>query len=75
MLRPLLVDPVQRKIGCPRGRHRDAHVLADALVGPRLGDDFPALALCERWDTPSPGSTANPPLEPDGPSRPGSLPP
>jgi hypothetical protein len=44
-VRPLLVDPVQRKIGCPRGHHRDAHVLADALVGSQLGDDYPELAL------------------------------
>jgi hypothetical protein len=46
-LRPLLVDPLQRRIGCPRGRHRYAQVLADELVGADLGFDYPEVAICE----------------------------
>jgi hypothetical protein len=75
MLRPLLVDPVQRRIGCPRGRHRDAQVLAEALVGSRLGDDFPALALCARCGHAVAWPNGQPQLGPATPTRPGSLPP
>jgi hypothetical protein len=39
--------PIYRLAACRRGRHRDAHLLADNLVGSPLGDDFPELAVCE----------------------------
>jgi len=39
--------PIYRLIGCRRGRHHDAHLLADDLVGSPLGDDYPELAVCE----------------------------
>jgi hypothetical protein len=38
--------PIYRLVACRRGRHRDAHLLADDLVG-TLGDDYPELAVCE----------------------------
>jgi hypothetical protein len=46
-LRPILVDPLQRRMGCPWGRHRYAHVPADELVGADLESDYPVLAVCE----------------------------
>jgi hypothetical protein len=36
-----------RLVAYRRGRHRDAHLLADDLVGSPLGDDYPELAVCE----------------------------
>ncbi len=36
--------PIYRLISCRRGRHRDAHILADDLLG---SDDYPRLAICE----------------------------
>jgi hypothetical protein len=41
------LDPIYRLVACRRGRHRDAHMLADDLVGSQLGDDYPRLAVCE----------------------------
>ncbi len=41
------LDPIYRLVACWRGRHRDAHVLADDLVGSPLADDYPELAICE----------------------------
>jgi hypothetical protein len=41
------LDPIYRLIACRRGRHRDAHLLADALVGSTLAEDFPEAAICE----------------------------
>jgi hypothetical protein len=41
------LDPIYRLVACRRGRHRDAHVLADDLIGCQLGDDYPELAVCE----------------------------
>jgi hypothetical protein len=41
------LDPIYRLIACRRGRHREAHVLADALVGSTLAQDFPEAAICE----------------------------
>ena len=38
--------PIYRLVACQRGRHRDAHLLADDLVGSALGDDYPELAVC-----------------------------
>jgi hypothetical protein len=54
--------PVYRVVACRRGRHRDAHLMADELVGSQLGEDYPAAAICEvcgravRWPngTPTP---------------------
>jgi hypothetical protein len=74
-VRPRLVDPVQHKIGCPRGRHRDAQVLADGLVGSQLGDDDPALALCERCGNAVAWPNGQLQLGPAAPTRPGSQPP
>jgi hypothetical protein len=39
--------PIYRLVACRRGRHHDAHLLADDLVGSPLGDDYPELAVCE----------------------------
>jgi hypothetical protein len=39
--------PVYRLVACRRGRHRDAHLIADDLLGSALGDDYPKLAICE----------------------------
>jgi hypothetical protein len=41
------LDPIYRLVACCRGRHRDAHVLADDLVGGPLADDYPELAVCD----------------------------
>src|SRR5215211_2376088 len=41
------LDPIYRLVACRRGRHRDAHLLADDLVGSQLADDYPELAVCE----------------------------
>jgi len=41
------LDPIYRLVACRRGRHRDAHLLADGLVGSPLADDYPELAVCE----------------------------
>jgi hypothetical protein len=38
---------IYRVVGCRRGRHRDAHVMADELIGSPLGDEYPELAVCE----------------------------
>jgi hypothetical protein len=39
--------PIYQFVACRRGRHRDAHVMADDLVGSELGDDYPEVAICE----------------------------
>jgi hypothetical protein len=39
--------PIHRLVACRRGRHRDAHLLADDFVGSALADDHPAAAICE----------------------------
>ena len=41
------LDPIYRLVGCRRGRHRDAHLLADDLIGSQLAHDYPELAVCE----------------------------
>lgn len=41
------LDPIYQLVACRRGRHRDAHLLADDLVGSPLADDYPELAVCE----------------------------
>jgi hypothetical protein len=41
------IAPIYRLLGCSRGRHRDAELLADDLVGSDLGDDYPEMAICE----------------------------
>ena len=39
--------PMFRFAACRRGRHRDAHVMADELIGSDLGDAYPEVAICE----------------------------
>jgi hypothetical protein len=40
--------PIYQFTACWRGRHRDAHVMADDLVGSsELGDAYPEVAICE----------------------------
>jgi hypothetical protein len=39
--------PIYQVVACRRGRHCDALVTADALVGSELGDAYPELAICE----------------------------
>jgi hypothetical protein len=41
------LGPIYRLLACRRGRHRDAHLLADDLIGSALGNDYPELAVCE----------------------------
>jgi len=41
------LGPIYRLVACRRGRHRDARVLADDLIGSQLGDDYPEPAVCE----------------------------
>jgi hypothetical protein len=38
---------IYRLLACRHGRHRDAHLMADELIGSQLGDDYPQLAVCE----------------------------
>jgi hypothetical protein len=40
-------DPVQRRVGCPRGRHRYGHLVADELLGGIDALDYPELAICQ----------------------------
>jgi hypothetical protein len=69
-LRPLLADPILRRISCPRSRHRYAHVLADSLVGSQLGDDYPELALCARCGQAVAWPNGQPQLGSGGPTGP-----
>jgi hypothetical protein len=39
--------PIYRLVACRHGRHRDAYVMADDLVGSDLGDRYPEVAICE----------------------------
>jgi hypothetical protein len=39
--------PIYQLLACRRGRHHDAHVTADDLIGSQLGDTYPELAICE----------------------------
>jgi hypothetical protein len=55
------IAPILRLVACRRGRHHDAHLLADDLVGSPLGDDYPELAVCDvcgravEWPNGAPG--------------------
>jgi hypothetical protein len=55
------LDSIYRLIACRRGRHREAHILADALVGSMLAEDYPEAAICEvcgravEWPNGTPG--------------------
>jgi hypothetical protein len=39
--------PIYQLVACRRGRHRDAHVMADDLIGSELGEAYPEVAICE----------------------------
>lgn len=39
--------PIYQLLACRRGRHRDADVMADDLIGSELGDTYPEVAICE----------------------------
>jgi hypothetical protein len=39
--------PIYRLLACRRGRHHDAHLMADDLIGSELGDTYPEVAICE----------------------------
>jgi len=39
--------PIFRFLVCRNDRHHDALVMADALVGSELGDEYPEVAICE----------------------------
>ena len=58
------LDPIYRLVACRRGRHRDAHLLADDLIGSQLAHDYPELAVCEvcgravEWPTGKPNVEA-----------------
>jgi hypothetical protein len=41
------LDPIHRLVVCRRGRHRNAHMLADDFVGGPLADAYPESAVCE----------------------------
>lgn len=44
---PRDLAPIYQLLACRRGRHRDAQVMADELVGSELGDQHPEVAICE----------------------------
>ena len=39
--------PIYRLVACRRGRHRDAQVMADELIGSDLAYAYPEVAICE----------------------------
>jgi hypothetical protein len=39
--------PIYQLVACRRGRHRDAQVLADDLIGSDLAVAYPEVAICE----------------------------
>jgi hypothetical protein len=39
--------PIYQFVACRRGRHHDAHLMADDLIGSELGDQYPEVAICE----------------------------
>jgi hypothetical protein len=39
--------PIYRLVACRRGRHRDAQIMADELIGSDLADAYPEVAICE----------------------------
>jgi hypothetical protein len=39
--------PIYQFLACRRGRHHDAQVMADDLIGSDLADDYPEVAICE----------------------------
>jgi hypothetical protein len=39
--------PIYQLVACRRGRHRDAHLMADDLIGSELGEKYPEVAICE----------------------------
>ena len=39
--------PIYQLLACRRGRHHDAQVMADDLIGSDLGDAYPEVAICE----------------------------
>jgi hypothetical protein len=39
--------PIYLFVACRRGRHHDAQVMADDLIGSDLGDAYPEVAICE----------------------------
>jgi hypothetical protein len=39
--------PIYQLVACRRGRHRDAQVMADELIGTDLTDAYPEVAICE----------------------------
>jgi hypothetical protein len=39
--------PIYQFVDCRRGRHHDAQVMADELIGSDLGDAYPEVAICE----------------------------
>jgi hypothetical protein len=49
-----------RFVACRRGRHRDAQVIANELIGSELGEAYPEVAICEvcgravHWPTGTP---------------------
>jgi hypothetical protein len=38
---------IYQLLACRRGRHRDAHVMADELIGSELAFEYPKVAICE----------------------------
>jgi hypothetical protein len=61
------LDPIYQFLGRRRGRHRDAQVLADELVGSDLGDEYPEVAICEVCGRAVPWPNGLPNLEGRGP--------
>jgi hypothetical protein len=39
--------PIYQFVACRRGRHHDAQIMADDLIGSDLGDAYPEAAICE----------------------------
>ena len=63
-VRVSVLAPIYQFLACRRGRHRDAQVMADELIGSDLGDAYPEAAICEGcgravdWPNGTPGCKA-----------------
>jgi len=54
---------IYRLVACRRGRHRDAHLLADDIIGSQLADDYPSWPSARPAAERSTGQTGKPSIE------------
>jgi hypothetical protein len=59
--------PIYQLVACRRGRHHDAQVMADDLIGSDLGDKYPEVAICEVCDRAVDWPNGTPTLQGRGP--------